>query len=131
MFQYTLHFVQGQMAEKNGGCMLIRRSCAGQDVVLFMIRSGDITTLTSDTLSKLLHLEGAGARKTISKAAKIRHLMKLNRVTENVPSEFLVGLETKLQEMEKKRKNKNETEKSAREDEEATMCMKTLGAHNK
>ena len=105
MFQYTVHFVQGPLAEKNGGCILIRRSLAGEDVVLYMIRTGEITSVTSENLSKLLQLEGAAARKTISKAAKIRHLMKLTRVKDNLSSDILAGLETKLQEMEKKGKN--------------------------
>ena len=115
--------MQDKLTEKIGTSCLIRRSVCGEDILIFLLRTGEILKTQSDTLSKILQLEGTNVRKNLSKAGKIRLIMKLPRIQAVLPEETLGRLEEKLQEMEKKNKKKS-TDKITNEDEAiAKLCL--------
>ena len=110
IFSYTEHIINGKMADKIGSCCLLRRSATGQDILLFLLRTGKIIQVTSDILTKLLEAEGTTVRKTLSKAGKIRQMMTLPRVQHAVPRDRLEWLESQLVQLEKRRKKKDPAE---------------------
>ena len=128
VFSYTQHFVDGNLAEKMGTCCLFRRAFEGCDVVIFLIESGNIMKVASETLTRLLEMHGASARKNLSKANKIRQLMKLPMVQAKVGAEQLASLEAELQNMEKKYKKKKSTERTADEEEEVHKDQQIINA---
>ena len=122
VFKYTQHFVEGKLSEKIGTCCLFRRAVEGRDVVIFLIESGGMTKLTSDTLTRLLEMHGSSARKNLTKANKIRHLMKLPIVQGQVSADDLATLEQQVQAMEKRNKRKANAEQLQENDEEAHLA---------
>ena len=132
MFTYTEHFLEGKLTAKIGTHCIIRRSQDGEDIMLFLIKHGDVLKLTSDTLTKLLHAHGESVRKNMSKTNKIRLMLKMDHVKNNVSSERIQAIEQHLDETEKRNKKRKSTEEvPARDDEawsnlEASSCMHDL-----
>ena len=118
VFSYTQHFVDGKLSEKMGSCCLFRRALEGREIVTFIIETRAIAQMTSDTLTRLLEMQGASFRKNLTKPNKIRQLMKLAIVQKNVSAEDLASLEQHLQAMEKKKNRKTHAEPLPEEGEE-------------
>ena len=104
VFTYTEHFMEGKITEKIGTNCLLRRSLQGDEIMLFLIKHGDITKLTADTLSKLLQARGLSVRKNLSKPNKVRQILKLDEIKSNVSQARIDKVLQELEELEKRQK---------------------------
>ena len=85
---------------------MLRRSFGGQTLLLSLMQSLRILSITSDALSKLLHMHGMAMRKNATKTCKIKALLKLEQVQQQLPSEIRERIEKLLAEADEKRQQK-------------------------
>ena len=76
-----------------------------------------IMQIKGDSLTELLRMYQVNVRKTSTKAAKIRELMKIPSVIQACPEAHLLKIESRLAEMEARRNKKHEAANDEQEDE--------------
>ena len=126
MHQYSLHFCDVDTSEKVGSNLILRRSLKPDPLVVALMRTKGIVKLTVDGLSRLMQEHQVPGRKTMTKAARIRELMRLSAVKDGLASEELTELETLLTKMDERRlkRTANEGEEDEGEDpEDPSLCI--------
>ena len=118
LFEYSIHWAQGDLTEKIGSCIFFRRSKEGSSILVHMVKTGSIMMAQSDVLSVLLKMNNVAMRKNATRAAKIRQLLKVPSIQNSFGKSDLEALETKIKEMETRRNNKNAATKEGDEPEE-------------
>ena len=124
-FQYTVHTCSGQLAQKLGCNVLFRRAVNAEPVVVSLVRSHEITKISSDNLSMILNMYNSKLRKNATKTQKIRTLLSLAVITDSVSKETIDGLVALLDKLDEQRKKKNaSTNPDDDEDEELEERMR-------
>ena len=127
VYDYTCHLTTGNLADKMGSCLFIRRSLKGHSCLISLLRTMNVFKVSSDSLSHLLKAHHVSMRKTATKICKIRELAKLDTVMKDLTPEEATALENKLQEMESKKKKKDD--KDNEENMEDPDCDSWLFLH--
>ena len=118
VYNFTMHWANGRLADKLGSCLLLRRSSEGQSVLLSLLSTHKILQLSASSLTEFLKHNGTSLKALSTKTAKIRALMRLPFMSERLSDHCKEALEKKLQEMDKKQKAKPATEHPASDDED-------------
>ena len=111
MYDYTCHSTTASLADKMGCSLFLRRSKEGHSCLIALLRSLDIFNISSDCLTHLLKAHHVNMRKTATKLCKIRALAKVDSVMKDLTPEQATALETKLVELESKKKKPIPTRK--------------------
>ena len=109
VYDYTIHFTNGSLADKMGCCMFFRRSFKGFSLLTALLRNLDIARVPSDCLTQLLKVHSINMRKTATKVCKIRSLCQVETVLKDLSAEEVKGLEELLKNMESKKKKATRT----------------------
>ena len=121
VFGFSIHWLSGKMADKIGFSCLLRRSFAGEPLIVALVRSHDILKVNTENLSKCLATYGASCRKVATKCNKIRHILKLGVLKDRLSQQEVSELEAKMLQIEqRRRKAAKEGDKVEEDDEEAT-----------
>ena len=120
MFTYTEHFLEGKITAKIGTNCLIRRSSNSDDILLFLLKHGDLMKITSDTLTKLLQTHGESVRKNLSKANKIRQILKMEHVKNGLSHDKIELVLAQLEDMEKRNKKRKSMGEAPAQNDEAS-----------
>ena len=129
-FQYSLHLCDGTLAEKIGSNFVVRRSAKSQPLIVGLMMNMQILKASADALHRMLASYNKAGRKNTTKTNKIRTLMKLNIVEDNVPAAILEKIEAACVSMDEKRKKGNQKQQNdemqdeMEEEEEASMHLK-------
>ncbi|CAE7425658.1 unnamed protein product, partial [Symbiodinium sp. CCMP2456] len=121
--QYSLHFCDADASESVGSNLILRRSLKPDPLLVALMRTKGIVKLTVDGLARLMQEHQLPARKTMTKSARIRELMRLSAVRDSLASEELGELETLLTKMDErrlKRTAKEDEDEEAEDPEEST-----------
>ena len=121
IFDYTLHWLQGNLTAKMGSSCIIRRAHAGCSLLVALFRSSKIVAVSSEALSQLMQMNGVQMRKNATKASKIRALMRLEAVAANCKRELLDKVEAFLAAAEdgRAKRKKKDPGDNGEEDEDA------------
>ena len=87
-----------------GSCLFLRRSKNGHSLLVALLRSLQISKISSDCLSQLLRVHNVNMRKTATKLCKIRALCNIETVMKDLTTEEVTAVEAMLKEMESKKK---------------------------
>ena len=126
MHQYSLHFCDADASESVGSNLILRRSLKPDPLLVALMRTKGIVKLTVDGLARLMQEHQLPARKTMTKSARIRELMRLSAVRDSLASEELGELETFLTKMDErrlKRTAKEDEDAEAEDPEDPNLCM--------
>ena len=104
VYDYTIHFTAGSLADKMGCCMFFRRSFKGFSLLAALLRNLDIARIPSDSLTQLLKVHNINMRKTATKVCKIRSLCQVETVLKDLSAEEVKALEELMKNMESKKK---------------------------
>ena len=132
IYDYSIHVCDSSSAEMADSRVLLRRSCQPLDVLPALVKNRSILKVTVESLQKMLDCYKCPLRKTSSKSAKIRELLKLPCVQNNTSLEERNVIDRLLTEMDAKRNSKksknNAAEGDADEDadEATTMILNVL-----
>ena len=118
MHQYSLHFCDVDTSEKIGSNLILRGSLKPDPLLVALMRTKGIVKLTVDGLARLMQEHRVPGRKTMTKSARIRELMRLSAVKDSLASEELAELETLLTKMDERRLKRTPKEDEEDEDED-------------
>ena len=118
VYEYTLHFCDSSTAEKVGTRLLLRRSFRSWPLLPALIKSAGIVKVSVDSLQKMLEIYRCQLRKSTSKSAKIRALLKLPDVVSCTTDQEREKVDKLLTDMDARRnKRQNNTAEAPQEDD--------------
>ena len=106
--------ISGPWSTKLGCSVILRPGSHHWGVTEWVMKSGNVLKLRSDTLSELLVMNHCRFAKNATKVAKIRTLLSLDAVKKACSEEERASIEAKLVILEEKKgKNKKSTNEAA------------------
>ena len=106
VYDYTIHWLRGDLTRKMGSCCMLRRNFSGCSILVYLMRTTAILKISAEALGHFLSYHRISIRKSSTKAAKIRALMKAPEIQEKCSQEILDRMEALLVAIEERRNKK-------------------------